>query len=362
MAGSSFLSQVGIRLPIIQAPMAGVSTPVLAADVSNAGGLGAINVAAMTPEQASAAITETHRLTSGPFNVNVFCHAAARRNPKQETEWLRCLAPLFREFGEEPPSHLQLLYKSFVEDDEMLSVLLDLKPAVVSFHFGLASPKQIRALKEAGILLLATATNLQEAKQITAAGLDGVVAQGIEAGGHRGTFDLNDRDEGLGTVALTRLIAYKLSIPVISAGGIMDGAGIVAALSLGAHAAQLGTAFVACPESAADSAYREALLSGTSQTVMTCAISGRPARGLVNRFTAFGGASSCTEMPDYPLPYFAGKALNALAKQHGNSSFAAQWAGQGVSMVRAMRATELVKMLSMEMEEATKNIGKESRS
>jgi nitronate monooxygenase len=355
MTGSAFLSHLDISLPIIQAPMAGISTPPLAASVSNAGALGSLGIAAMTPEQADKVIRETSRLTTGPFNVNVFCHAPARRDPKREAEWLHYLSPYFHEFGVEPPNHLQLLYKSFQEDNQMLSVLLDLKPAVVSFHFGLPSFEQIRALKEAGICLLATATNLDEARQISAAQMDGIIAQGIEAGGHRGTFDPDSKDEGLGTIVLTRLIVQKLSLPVISAGGIMDGAGIVAALALGASAAQLGTAFVTCPESAADLAYREVLLSQPSlQTAMTSAISGRPARGVVNRFTVLGESPSCPGMPDYPLPYFAGKALNTAAKQQGDSSFAAHWTGQGISMIRSMPAEKLVKLLSEEIDQATK--------
>ncbi len=353
MASLDFLSYLDIRFPIIQAPMAGICTPALAAAVSNAGGLGSVSVAAMSPDQAHSTIQETRSLTSGPFNVNVFCHAPAIADPKQEADWLHYLAPYFHEFGEEPPGHLQLPYKSFVEDDEMLSLLLDRKPAIVSFHFGLPSRKQIDALNDAGILLFATATNLQEAQQIAAAKLDGIVAQGIEAGGHRGIFDPDGRDEGLGIFALTRLIAQHLSLPVIAAGGIMDGAGIVAALSLGASAAQLGTAFVACPESAADAAYRNALLSGAeARTVMTRAISGRPARGLANRFTALGEAPSCPAIPNYPLAYFAGKALHAAAKRHGSSSFAAHWAGQALSMSRCMPAADLIKALSHEMDAA----------
>lgn len=363
MTASAFLSELGISLPIIQAPMAGISTPALAAAVSNAGGLGSLGIAAMTPEQARTTIGETSRLTRHPFNVNVFCHKPARRDPEREAEWLRYLAPCFQEFGAETPGHLELLYKSFLEDDEMLSVLLDRKPAVVSFHFGLPTAEQIRALKEAGIFLLATATNLDEARQIANARLDGIIAQGIEAGGHRGIFDPNGKDEGLGTLALARVIARSISLPVIAAGGIMDGAGIAAALALGAVAAQLGTAFVACPESSADSAYREALSAGASaRTVMTQAISGRQARGLANRFTALSETRPCPDMPDYPLPYFAGKALHAAAKRHGNSSFAAHWAGQGVSMTRSMPAADLMKTLSDELAHAARDVYREKHS
>jgi nitronate monooxygenase len=352
MSDSALLSRLNFRLPIIQAPMAGVSTPALAAAVSNAGGLGSLGVAAMTPEQASGTIGQTRNLTNGPFNVNVFCHTPAKRNPEREAAWLDYLSPYFRELGEEPPSRLELPYKSFQEDDEMLAVLLESKPAVVSFHFGLPHPRQIGALKDAGIFLLATATSLDEAQQISEARLDGIIAQGIEAGGHRGIFDPAGGDEGLGTIALTRLITRKLSLHVIAAGGIMDGAGIVAALSAGAQAAQMGTAFIACPESTADSAYREALSAGaTARTTMTRVISGRPSRGLANRFTAIGDMPTRPEIPDYPLPYSAGKALHALAKKTGSSSYAAHWAGEGVSMVRARPAHELVTLLAAEVDE-----------
>lgn len=354
MADQQLLSRLDVRLPIIQAPMAGISTPALAAAVTNSGGLGSIGIAAMTPAQASDAIEETRRLTSGAFNVNVFCHAPVGVDPNQETEWLRYLSPIFQEFGEEPPSSLKLPYKSFQEDDEMLSALLDVKPAVVSFHFGVPSSGKIRALKEAGILLLATATNLDEAEQIVALELDGVVAQGIEAGGHRGTFHADQRDEQLGTISLTRLLVCKLSLPVIAAGGIMDGAGVASVLSLGATAAQLGTAFVACPESAADAGYREALASNRPvETVMTRAISGRLARGLRNRFTDMGEASSCPDVPAYPFPYFVGKALHAAAKRQGSFLFAARWAGQGAALTRALPASSLMKLLADELDEAT---------
>ncbi len=350
MSHSGFLPRLDVRLPIVQAPMAGISTPALAAEVSNSGGLGSLGIAAMTPHQARAAIEETSRLTSNPFNVNVFCHAPAKPDPVREEAWLRYLSPLFQEFGQKPPDQLQLLYKSFQEDDEMLQLLLDLKPAVVSFHFGLPSAEKIHALHEAGILLLATATNPDEAGQIAAAKLDGIVAQGFEAGGHRGTFRPDLRDECLGAFTLTRLILKNFSLPVITAGGIMDGAGIAAALSMGAEAAQLGTAFVTCAESAADSAYREALAACASLgTVMTRTISGRSARGLSNRFTALGEVSACPDLPDYPLPYFAGKALHTAAKQRGSSAFAAHWAGQGVAMLRPRPAAELVMLLSEEI-------------
>jgi nitronate monooxygenase len=202
-------------------------------------------------------------------------------------------------------------------------------------------------------VLLATATNLAEAKAAAAAGIDAVVAQGYEAGGHRGVFDPDAPDDRLGTVALTRLLVRAVGVPVVAAGGIMDGAGVAAALALGAAAAQLGTAFVACPESAADAGYRAALLGPPAEhTVMTAAISGRPARCLANRFTALGTDVPATAVPAYPVAYDAGKALHAAAKARGEFGYGAQWAGQGAPLARSLPAAELVARLKEELEQA----------
>lgn len=344
------MQKLGLECPILQAPMAGVSTPALAAAVSNAGGLGAIGVGAMTPEAARAAIRETRALTSRPFQVNVFCHAPATPDPAREAQWLEYLAPEFARFGVSPPDQLREIYRSFCDDEAMLRVLFEECPAVVSFHFGLPPQEYIKVLRDAGILLFASATNLTEAREIAKAHLDAVVAQGVEAGGHRGVFDPDTADEGLGTLALTRLLVRESRLPVIAAGGIMDGAGIAAVLALGAQAAQLGTAFIACPESAADAAYRANLLSPTvGHTVLTRSISGRPARGLANRLTALGEAPNHPPIPAYPIAYDAGKALHAAAKESGNSEYAAHWAGQGVRLARALPAAELVTYLREEL-------------
>jgi nitronate monooxygenase len=231
--------------------------------------------------------------------------------------------------------------------------LLAERPAVVSFHFGLPDRERIEALRAAGIVLFATVTNLDEGRAVAAAGIDAVVAQGYEAGGHRGVFDPDVQDDQLGTMALTRQLVRNLDTSVIAAGGIMDGAGIAAALTLGAVAAQLGTAFVACPESSADAGFRAALLGPPAEhTVMTSAISGRPARCLANRFTALGGAVDRQSIPDYPIAYDAGKALHAAAKAAGEFGYGAQWAGQGVPLARALPAGELVARLRNEMEDA----------
>ena len=233
----------------------------------------------------------------------------------------------------------------------MLSMLVEERPKVVSFHFGIPSPERIAALREAGIVLLATATNLEEARQVASPGIDGVVAQGYEAGGHRGVFEPDAPDDCLGTLALTRLLVRALDIPVIAAGGIMDGTGIAACLLLGASAAQLGTAFIGCAESQADAGYRATLFSSAAErTVMTSAISGRPARCLANKFTALGVGIERGVIPDYPIAYDAGKALNAAAKDAGEAGYGAQWAGQGAPLARQMPAAMLVAELESEME------------
>jgi len=339
-----------IRYPLIQAPMAGVSTPALAAAVSNAGALGSISVGAQNPIQAREAIDQTRALTAGPFNVNVFCHTPAQADPVREAAWLARLKPYFAEFGATPPTALREIYRSFNQDDEMLEVLLDTRPRLVSFHFGLPPQDRIDALKRAGILLAASATTPAEGEQLVQAGIDLIVAQGVEAGGHRGVFDPAQGDAGFGTLALVRLLARQSARPVVAAGGIMDGAGIAAALMLGACGAQLGTAFVSTAESAAPAAHR-ALLQGERayETRITRAISGRDARGIANRFMREIDASDASAVPDYPTAYDAGKALNAAAQAGGSSEFAAYWAGQGAPLARAVPAAELVDTLAAEL-------------
>jgi nitronate monooxygenase len=349
-----FLSKLGIDLPIFQAPMAGVSTPEMAAAVSKAGGLGAIGIGSVDASAAREMIVAVRRLTARPFNVNVFCHQPAVADKTRDAAWLARLEPEFARYGKRPPDQLKEIYQSFLSDDATLEVLLAERPAVVSFHFGLPSPGRIQVLRAAGIVLLATATSLDEANAIVAAGIDAVVAQGYEAGGHRGIFDPRGPDAQLSTAVLVRLLVRKLGIPVIAAGGIMDGSGIAAMQTLGAAAAQLGTAFIACSESSADEGYRAALFSPAAEhTVMTSAISGRPARCLANPFTALGEAIELDAIPNYPLAYDAGKALNAAAKGTGEFGFGAQWAGQGAPLARSLPASELVARLRSEMEAPT---------
>ena len=354
---NALLSKLGIDKPIIQAPMAGVSTPAMAAAVSNAGGLGSLGIGATNAEGARRMIRDTRALTAGPFNVNLFCHAPANVDAAREGRWLEWLAPQFAQFDATPPKAIREIYTSFVEDEAMLAMLLEERPAVVSFHFGLPSPAVVAALRRAGIILLATATHPHEARLIAGAGVDAIVAQGIEGGGHRGVFDPAAVDDGLGSFALIRLLVRATELPVIASGGVMDGAGIAAALALGAQAAQLGTAFVGCPESAIDEGYRRALLSNPdARTALTSTISGRRARSLLNRFTALDGDAGQPPVPDYPIAYDAGKSLHAAAKARGEFGYGAQWAGQAAALARAMPAAELVGVLDAELNAALRGL------
>lgn len=347
----SLVDRFRLALPLVQAPMAGVSTPLLAAAVSEARGLGSIGVGATDAAGARVMIDEVRRRTGRPFNVNLFVHDDPHPDPVREQAWLEMLEPLFAEFDAVPPARLRTIYKSFADDPEMLAMLVDVVPPIVSFHFGLPSAGALSALRSRGIYLMASATNLAEARAIEAAGVDAIVAQGIEAGGHRGVFDPSAPDDGLSMAALTRLLVREVGIPVIAAGGIMDGAGIAGALELGAVAAQLGTAFVACPESGADAAYRAALTGpGGCHTTLTSLISGRPARALANRFTALADRVGVLLPPDYPIAYDAGKALHAAAKAKGEDGFGAQWAGRGAPLSRAIPAAQLVRTLKIEYE------------
>jgi nitronate monooxygenase len=347
------IARIGIDWPIFQAPMAGVSTPAMAAAVSKAGGLGALGIGAATPEQAREMIRATRALTDNPFNINVFCHRPAQADAAVDTAWLARLAPLFARFDTDPPPSLSEIYTSFCVDPAAQEMLLDEAPPVVSFHFGLPEADLIKALQAKGVFLMATATSLKEGLAIQAAGIDAVVAQGWEAGGHRGVFDPDAEDARLGTFALVSTLVAELNIPVVAAGGLMTGGDVARALRLGACAAQLGTAFVGCDESAADQGYRRALAAAEAGgTRMTAAISGRAARCLVNGFTTWAEDQGAAQIPDYPIAYDAGKALNAAAKAAGEAGFGAQWAGRGAAQSRPMASGDMLRLLAQEMQAA----------
>lgn len=342
---------LGIEVPLIQAPMAGVSTPALACAVTGAGALGSIAVGSMNPETADRVIGETLRQATGPINVNLFVHESPRRDPDREAEWIETLTPSFQQFSASPPTELREIYRSFNQDDAQLAVLLAHRPPVVSFHFGVPSPDRVDALKAYGAVLVATATCAAEAQQLEAAGVDLIIAQGIEAGGHRGVFD-PVTDDSLTTLALLPELLAAVQLPVMVAGGLLTGGEVANAMALGAAGAQLGTAFVGCPESAASTAHRQALADEQLSTTMTRAISGRPARGIVNGLVrALDRYGACA--PDYPLPYDAAKQLADAAAATGADDLAAWWASRAVPQGRQMPAGELVELLKAELLDET---------
>lgn len=347
----NLLNTLGMSCPIIQAPMAGVATPKMAAAVSNAGGLGSLGLATLDANGARAQIHAVRALTDGAFNVNFFYHTAPKRDATKERAWLDHLAPIFAKFSVTPPAALKEIYTTFDADEDRFQMLLDECPPVVSFHFGIPSTDKIAALKNKGITTFATAINLDDALTAQFAGIDAIVAQGWEAGGHRGIIDPTSADSRLSTFALTQVLVANLTIPVIAAGGIMNGAGIRATLNMGATAAQMGTAFIDTEHSLADAPYRAALTSDAGHnTTITPILSGRPARCVANSFTAWEQTTDHNDLPAYPITYDATKALIAAAKSAGDTTYAAQWAGQGAPLSRAMNTTELMDTLKLELE------------
>ncbi len=346
-----FTELLGVRWPLIQAPMAGISTPALAAAVSEEGALGSIAISTISSEKSRELIHQTRALTTNPFNVNAFVHTPSLSDSKKEAQWLERLRPWFAEFGVEPPSELHTPYRSLMDDLEKQQVLLEEAPAVVSFHFGLPKIKFIQQLQSSGSRVIACVTTVPEALEAEAAGVDMIVAQGFEAGGHRGTFDPH-QDEQLGTLALIPQVVRAVDIPVIAAGGIASGGGIIAAMALGACGVQVGTAFVGCLESAASESYRKVLASDQAlRTQVTRAISGRPARGILNRFIVETQGDEL-KIPGYPQTYHAGKALAEAAGQYGSTEFLGMWAGQAAGLADSgLPAGAVVKRLVQEAQE-----------
>lgn len=346
-----FLSRLGLQYPIIQAPMAGTSTPGLAATVSNAGGMGSLGLGNLSVEAARKQIRQLQQLTDKPFNINFFCHADDPADAARDHNWLKRLQPWFAEFAAQPPAQLDKGYGSFIGNRAMLDMLLEERPPVVSFHFGLPDADAIAALQQAGIFLMGCATSLEEACMIEAAGLDAVIAQGYEAGGHRGLFDPK-QESGLLLDDLLAQLKDTIELPVVATGGLMDGKDISRVLAAGASAAQLGTAFISCPESAAPQAYRDQLLSDNAQeTAVTAIFSGRPARGMVNRSHREIGPYAA-ELAGYPQAYSAAKALHAAAVAKGSHDFAPYWAGTSAHRSRALPAAGLMACLIEEMQQA----------
>ena len=354
-----------IEHPIVQAPMAGFATVGLAAAVCEAGALGSIGCATMQPQQAAKTIEELRRLTSGPINVNFFCHAQAKADTGRERAWHDRLAPYYRELGidhESPPPRLDIA--PFGE--AMCSVVADAKPEVVSFHFGLPSPDLLARVKAAGCRIISSATTVEEALWLEARGVDAIIAQGYEAGGHRGTFLAADSNRAMasqpGTLALVPQIVDAVSVPVVAAGGIADGRGIAAAFALGAAGTQIGTAFLLCPEAATSSLYRNDLKHARGDaTVLTNVFTGKPARALVNRLALEVGPIS-DAAPDFPLPMGGSAPLRAKAEQQGSSDFTPFWSGQAATLASEMPAKTLTVKLAKEALERFKWLGDPRRS
>lgn len=335
---------VGTELPIIQAPMAGVQGSALTVAVSNAGGLGSLPGAMLTPDALRQELTAIRAQTTRPYNVNFFCHAQPAPDPAREAAWRAALAPYYAEFGIDPASiataPARLPFSAAVAD-----VLAEFEPPVVSFHFGLPSPDLLARVKAWGARVLSSATTVDEALWLQAHGVDAVIAQGLEAGGHRGMFLSDDLTTQVGTFALLPQLVRALHVPVIAAGGIADARGVAAALVLGAAGVQVGTAYLLCPEATTSAVHRAVLQSDAARhTALTNLFTGRPARGIVNRILRELGSISPLA-PRFPLATSAVAPLRAKAEGLASGDFSPLWAGQNVAGCREVPAAVLTQEL-----------------
>ena len=342
---SDLSARLGIAHPIVQAPMAGSQGSRLAIAVCEAGGLGSLPCAMLTLQAMQSELRCIKSATSAPFNVNFFCHEVPVRDAGRETAWRRRLLPYYNELGisqenipESPP---RAPFSA-----EMADLLGEFEPAVVSFHFGLPTRALVNRVKAWGSLVMSTATTVDEARWLEANGADVIIAQGFEAGGHRGMFLTTDITTQVGTMALVPQVVHAVNVPVIAAGGIASSAGVHAALALGAGAAQIGTAFLLCAESATSAVHRAALKSeAASHTTITNVFTGRPARAIINRALLEIGPMN-SGAPEFPLAVTAMFPLRVGHEERGSSEFTPLWAGQGASACREISATELVRELA----------------
>ena len=334
-----------IELPIVQAPMAGAVGIELIIAAAEAGALGSLPCGMLTPEKAREQIAIFKQRTSKPLNVNFFCHTPVAADAQAEARWRTRLAPYYAEYGLDPNASVPSANRSPF-DEAMCQAIEDAKPKIVSFHFGLPEEKLLQRVKAAGCIVLSSATTVKEARWLEAHGADVIIAQGNEAGGHRGMF-LTDRvDQQPGTFALVPQVVDAVRVPVIAAGGISDGRGIAAAFALGASAAQVGSAYLKCPESMIGKPYRDGLAAADSDsTAVTNLMTGKPARGIVNRVMAEIGSLS-GDAPAYPHAATALAPLRAAAEKKGSGEFTAMWLGQAAALAPELPAAELTRRLA----------------
>lgn len=332
---------LGIERPLIQAPMAGVQGSELAIAVSNAGALGSLPCAMLPPEAMRKELEAIRAATNKPYNVNFFVHSQPALNEAREAAWRAVLGPYYRELGIDaatiPSGPGRLPFSA-----EAADVLEPFRPAVVSFHFGLPSPELLARVKSWGSKVLSSATTVDEARWLEARGVDAVIAQGLEAGGHRGMFLTMDLTTQIGTFALLPQVVRAVRVPVIAAGGIADATGVAAALALGAAGVQVGTAFLCCHEAKITPMHRAALRGeGARHTALTNVFTGRPSRSIVNRIVRELGPLNAAA-PEFPLPTSAIAPLRAKAEAGGSGDFSPLWSGQNATGCREVAAADIV--------------------
>jgi nitronate monooxygenase len=336
---------LGIELPIIQAPMAGAQGSAMAIAVSNAGGLGSLPCAMLNPDAIRKELATIRAQTGKPFNVNFFCHTPPVADAKREAQWRALLTPYYREFGIDPDS-IPADPGRLPFSAEAAAVLEEFRPAVVSFHFGLPPEKLLARAKALGAKILCSATTVEEARWLEAHGVDAIIAQGLEAGGHRGIFLSQDLTTQVGTFALLPQIVRAVKLPVIAAGGIADAKSVAAALALGAAGVQIGTCYLLCPEATISPLHRAALKSESARhTALTNLFTGRPARGIVNRIIRELGPINGAA-PAFPLATSAIMPLRAKAEAAGSSDFSPLWSGQNASGCKEVPAAQLTRELA----------------
>jgi nitronate monooxygenase len=348
-----------IELPILLAPMAGAMDFELAAAVAQAGGLGSLPCAMLDPAKAREQTMRFRARSQAKVNLNFFCHTPPELNNAREARWRERLAPYYRELGIDPAAPVPTSMRQPF-NEAFCAVVEETKPGVVSFHFGLPDDGLLKRVKAAGCAVLASATTVAEARWLEARGVDAIVAQGYEAGGHRGMFLSDDLAAQVGTFALVPQVVDAVKVPVIAAGGITDARGIAAAFTLGAAAVQVGTAFLFTPEAKISAPYRAALDEARDDgTAVTNLMTGRPARGLVNRvMREIGPVDEIA--PAFPLAAGALAPLRATAEAQGSSDFTPMWAGQAAALGHAMPAAELTRTLAVETQALLRRMGKTS--